>query len=40
MKWVKRIKRYKLSVKKLSHGDVTYGMVTIILHLKVVKRRS
>ena len=31
MKWVKRVKRYILPVIKLkSHGDIMYGMVTIV----------
>ena len=30
-KWVKGVKRYKLTfIKQKSHGDVTYSMVTIV----------
>lgn len=44
VKWMKNIKRYKLSVK-ISHEDVIYSMVTIklkysITQLRVAKRKD
>ena len=30
VKWVEGVKRYKICIKYISHGDVMYSMMTIV----------